>query len=183
MKKRAEISLYTAEGQRKYITENERKAVIEAAHKNAEIGLFVLVLAYTGCRISEALNLTQDNIDANAQCIVFESLKKRRKGVYRAVPVPEWLIERLNGLSNHHLFPMGRTTAWEKVKALMLASGIPPAQAHPKAFRHGLGVLGVMKGLPVSHIQKLLGHSSSKTTEIYASAQGQEERKLAEILW
>jgi len=50
------------------------------------------VLAYSGCRISEALALTADRVDLAAYTIIFETLKKRRRGVYRAVPVPPAVI-------------------------------------------------------------------------------------------
>jgi len=46
------------------------------------------VLYYTGCRISEALALTPRRVDIGDQVVIVESLKKRRRGVYRAVPVP-----------------------------------------------------------------------------------------------
>ena len=46
------------------------------------------VLHFTGCRISEALALTCDRVDFTNGVITFESLKKRRGGVYRSVPVP-----------------------------------------------------------------------------------------------
>jgi integrase len=53
----------------------------------------------TGCRISEALALTGQQIDPSGRVVVFESLKKRRKGVYRAVPVPPELLDALDLMS------------------------------------------------------------------------------------
>ena len=52
-----------------------------------------MTLAYAGCRLSEALALTVDRVDLAAGQLVLESLKKRRSGVYRAVPVPPALLE------------------------------------------------------------------------------------------
>ena len=50
---------------------------------------FCGVLHYTGCRISEALELTADRVDLDAGNIVFRSLKKQsRKIAFRAVPAP-----------------------------------------------------------------------------------------------
>ena len=46
----------------------------------------------TGCRISEALALTPERVDLTGKAVVVESLKKRRRGVYRAVPVPPGLF-------------------------------------------------------------------------------------------
>ena len=50
----------------------------------------------TGCRISEALALTAQQIDLSGRVVVFESLKKRRRGVFRAVPVPPELLDTLD---------------------------------------------------------------------------------------
>jgi hypothetical protein len=38
--------------------------------------------------LSEALALTADRVDLVAGVLVFESLKKRRSGIFRSVPVP-----------------------------------------------------------------------------------------------
>jgi integrase len=54
------------------------------------------LLAHTGCRLSEALWLTADRVDLRADLVVFETLKKRRSGVYRAVPVPHTLLDMLD---------------------------------------------------------------------------------------
>jgi len=57
---------------------------------------FCSLLYYTGCRISEALHLTPRRVDFADQVIIVESLKKRRKGVYRAIPVPPALLDTLD---------------------------------------------------------------------------------------
>src|SRR3954447_15356741 len=46
--------------------------------------------------LSEALALTVDRVDLAAGVLVIESLKKRRTGVYRVVPVPPALLEALD---------------------------------------------------------------------------------------
>ncbi len=83
------MDLHDTQGQRLYLTAAERTAFLTAA-KQAPLPVrtFCLVLHYTGCRISEALALTPASVDLPGKTIVFETLKKRRRGVYRAVPVP-----------------------------------------------------------------------------------------------
>src|SRR5215470_13600656 len=125
--------LYEANGQRKYITAGERERFLKAAElADREVRTLCGVLAYTGCRISEALALTADRIDLAEGVIVFESLKKRKRGVYRAVPVPPALLDALDlvhrirkaqakkdGGKSVRLWAWGRTWAWEQVKAVM----------------------------------------------------------------
>ena len=57
---------------------------------------FCGVLHATGCRVSEALALTAERVDLAGRVVVFESLKKRRRGVFRAVPVPPALLDMLD---------------------------------------------------------------------------------------
>src|ERR1043166_9174036 len=82
------MQLYDAEGRRLYLTEQERRAFIAAAAKAPrEVRTFCGVLHATGCRISEALALTADRLDLSDRVIVSESLKKRRTGLFRAMPI------------------------------------------------------------------------------------------------
>src|ERR671915_1445941 len=91
------MQLYDAEGRRLYFTEDERRAFVTAAAKAPrEVRTFCGVLHATGCRISEALALTPRQVDLSGRVIVFESLKKRRRGVFRAVPVPPALLDALD---------------------------------------------------------------------------------------
>ena len=61
------MRLPDAQGRRKYLTEAERKAFLAAAGKAPRsVRTLCLVLAYTGCRITEALELTASRIDIEA---------------------------------------------------------------------------------------------------------------------
>ena len=83
------MDLYDTSGRHLYLTSDERQAFIRAACSVLrEVRTFCTVLHDTGGRVSEVLALTPQQIDFNAQAIVFETLKKRRKRIYRAVPVP-----------------------------------------------------------------------------------------------
>jgi len=81
--------LFNSAGKRLYLTDSERKKFLAAADdEDRLVRSFCYVLAHTGCRISEALQLVGERIDFAAGAIVFETRKKRKRGVYRAVPVP-----------------------------------------------------------------------------------------------
>lgn len=70
--------LFSFEGRRKYLTAEEQGRFMAAAnaHERAEMRTFCLTLAYTGCRISEALELTADRIDLPDKSITFRTLKQ-----------------------------------------------------------------------------------------------------------
>ncbi|MEE8291311.1 MAG: tyrosine-type recombinase/integrase, partial [Candidatus Tectomicrobia bacterium] len=84
------------------LTADERDAFLAAATQaDRPIRTLCSVLYYTGCRISEALALTPRRVDIHDQVVIFETLKKRRRGVYRAVPVPQTLLETLDMVHGH----------------------------------------------------------------------------------
>jgi integrase len=191
-------SLFDTNGQRLYITKSERKAFLEAANRaNREVRTFCMVIAYTGCRISEALALTGKSIDFGQKAIVFETLKKRKAGIYRAVPVPESLLDTLNmahGLQesakrkkNRLGFPLwefSRTTAWRHVVDMMNQAQIPHGPHKcPKGLRHGFGVIAITTGIPLNMVSKWMGHASLEVTAIYANALGEEQRTIAGRMW
>ena len=180
--------LYDIAGNRKYLTARERRHFIEAAGlQQPPVATFCLTLAYTVARLSEVLALKIGNIDLAAGIIVIESLKKRRKGVYRQIPVPRDLLDLLDAVHNlsHQspdvrLWGFGRTTAWKIVKSVMLSVGVPHFCGSPKGLRHAFGVVGVVEaGVPLNMMQKWLGHARIETTAIYANAVGREEREIA----
>jgi integrase len=183
--------LYDQAGMRKYLTSAERVAFIQAAKQaKSEVETFCLTLVYTGARISEVLALTASRVDTAAQAIVIESLKKRQRGIYRAVPVPEELLKRLEAVhrisnkADARLWPWGRTKAWLKVKSIMQSAGIVGSWAIPKGLRHSFGVAGVADAnVPLNMMQKWLGHARIETTAIYANAIGKEERLIASRMW
>lgn len=182
------MSLHSAGGQRLYLTQPERIAFLrEAATRPPADAALCRVLAMTGCRISEALNLLAHHIDTGEQAIVFESLKKRRKHVFRAVPIPETLIRdllRLADISGPRLWGLSRTTAYRKIKEIMQAAGISPGPHQcPKGLRHGFGVAAVLNHVPLGKLRSWMGHSRIETVAIYTNALGPEERQLAAPLW
>jgi integrase/recombinase XerD len=89
--------LYDTLGRRLYLTPAEREAFLRTALGHDRlVRTFCSLLYYTGCRIFEALHLTARRVDFADQVIIVESLKKRRKGVYRAIPVPPFLLDTLD---------------------------------------------------------------------------------------
>ena len=188
-------SLFDHTGRRKYLTGEERlRFLAAAARADRRIRTLCMTLTFTGCRISEALALTPGRIDMDGGLIVFETLKKRRHGVFRAVPVPGELTEALDlvhGIRESRrrnredslLWPISRMTAWRQITAVMKAAGIRGPQASPKGLRHGFGVAAIEAGIPLNMLQKWLGHAQLSTTAIYAEAMGEEEMALARRLW
>ena len=185
------MQIYDTQGHRLYLTGSERAAFRTAAEAAPrEVRTYCWTLLYTGCRPSEALALTADRVDFQAAVLTFESKKKRRPGVYRAVPVPATLLDALDlvhGLRDRatrtYLWTWSLKTAYTRVIEIMARAGIAGPQASPKGLRHGFGVACIEKGIPLNLVQRWLGHAQLSTTAIYADAVGEEERHIAARLW
>jgi integrase/recombinase XerD len=191
------MRLHTEDGARKYLTAGERAAFLrEAERADRSVHTLCMTLAYAGCRLSEALALTADRVDLAAGVLVFESLKKRRSGIYRAVPVSPALLDALDlvhGVREKQgkrgkgrgvqPWPWSRMTGWRAVHAVMEQAGLAGPHASPKGLRHGFGVTAVSAGIPLNLVQKWLGHAQLTTTAIYADAVGAEEKDIARRMW
>lgn len=190
---RSKPSLFDNQGARKYLTRAERDAFLAAAATlDRETQTFCMTLALTGMRLSEALSLTGDSIDFGGRAIVVESLKKRRDGVYRAIPAAPQLLDALrlvHGLGGRkrattgRLWPWSRRTGARRVEEVMAAAGIEGPHATAKGLRHCFGVTAVQEGVALNMVQRWLGHSAMEVTAIYADAKGEEEHQLAARMW
>lgn len=190
------MTIYDSRGARKYLTSDERKAFASTALEfPTAIHTFCLTLIYTGARIWEVLGLTPTRIDQASNAIIFETLKRRKAGVFRAIPVPPELIAQIvafvdssSRLPGEHpdesrIWRWGRTTAWKNVKAVMKSAHIHSSLATPKAARHAFGVSAIQSGVALNIVQRWMGHARIETTSIYANVLGKEERALAERTW
>lgn len=204
--KSPEMRLFSPEGERLYLTAQERKKFLAAAEEeDRENRIFCHVLHYTGCRPSEALELSPRRILTDSRDIVFRSLKKRKKDgrgrakqpEFRAVPVPKFLVDSFDyvfdirrvhrkgkGLDKS-FWDMSRPTAYRLVKRVMNRAEVIGKQATGKGLRHGFGIamLSGPKPLPIHILAQLMGHSSTKTTEIYLQVVNEEKRKLVLDAW
>lgn len=180
-------SLYTDTGERKYLTASERQAFIDKANLHEQsVRLLCLVLVYTGCRLTEALNLKPEHIIPSENIVLIRSLKKRNKITYRSLALPDDLINELLELGQIHqkqLFQWKRTYALQLVKETMAAAGIQGIRSTARGLRHTFGTHAIRSGVPLTLIQRWLGHSNIQMTAIYTQIIGPEEREIAEKMW
>lgn len=185
-------SLYTCQGNRKYLTPLERRHFIEVAQDwpRPDVASLCLTIANTGCRLSEALGLRGGSVDTNTHFLALRSLKRRNGAiVIREVPVPPSLIQRLDDsheltLREAPLWRFCRSQAWRLIKEVLReADVVPGPHCTPRGLRHGFGLHAVRSGVPLNLVQRWLGHASMTTTAIYLQAMGDEEREFAARMW
>lgn len=191
------MRLYDRRNQRLYINATERMRFLAASNDvDPMIRSFCMTLAFTGCRLSEAIELTPASIQVSHRLITFRTLKKRRAHVMREVPIPQCLADELEAAhaisaqasSSVPLWaPRGRrlyrSQAYRWVKNVMAQAGIEGVQATPKGLRHGFGVHAIRRGVQLNMLSKWMGHASLETTAIYATALGAEELEISDRMW
>lgn len=126
-----------------------------------------------GLRLSEALNLQWSDIDFDRKLIHLKSAKGRKD---RIVPLPEKLSEALFNLmrgttlrgfvfNGYNEGYSGRSVQAVLRRAVAKAGINKRVTVH--TLRHSYATHLLEMGTDLRYIQELLGHSSSKTTEIY----------------
>jgi integrase len=189
------MSLHGSTGARKYLNVAERQRFRRAVRQmSPEVRVFCLTLMWSGGRISETLAITPAAIDLDSGVAVLQTLKRRRAGVIREVPLPHSLLRDLDRIyeirakqnnstfASRRLWPWSRTTAWRRTKEAMAAAHVYGLAAMPKGLRHTFGV-AAFNTVPPHMVQRWMGHASLRTTAIYGDVSGREERGLASRLW
>ena len=189
-------SLFGRSGSRKYLNAAERRRFIDATAVALPCErLFCLTLGWSGARISEALAIVPAAIDLDSGVVSIETLKRRKRGVVRQVPLPQSLLTELDryfdlrarqrdpSLASVRLWKWSRTTAWRRIKQVMAYADIAGVQATAKGLRHAFGVSAFQARVPPHLVQRWLGHASPRTTAIYGDVIGPDERMFAERTW
>jgi site-specific recombinase XerD len=134
------------------------------------------ILASTGMRVGELVNLNRNDIDFNnRECLVFGKGDKERMVYFDArtkIHLMDYFDSRTD--ENPALFvtlqrPHDRlqiSGVEIRLRELGRRHGIN--KVHPHKFRRTLATTAIDKGMPIEQVQQLLGHESVDTTLQYA---------------
>jgi integrase len=141
----------------------------------------VTFAAMTGARLGEILNLSWEDIDVeNRVCVIRSNGSFRVKsGKARTIPLNETVYEMIMRSSHREglVFPGKRgqkvrpNYVSRKFREIVRAAGLDK-KLHFHSLRHTFASLLVKRGVSLYQVQKLLGHSSPRVTEVYAHLQG-----------
>jgi integrase/recombinase XerD len=139
------------------------------------------VLYSTGARISEAVGLDLDDVDAHERTVLLDG----KGGKQRLVPIGRpaldaldaYLVRARPGLATHGRGTpavflnmrggrLSRQSAWQVLKVTAERAGIA-ASVSPHTLRHSFATHLLEGGADVRVVQELLGHASVTTTQIY----------------
>ncbi len=156
------------------LSKEEVRRILDAP-RNLKHRLMLAMLYGCGLRRSELLNLRQEDIEAERGVMVIRQSKGKKD---RVVPLPVHLRKMLDDYyrafrPEQYVFEGQRAgqpysaTSIEKVlsRACEQAGISKPVTLH--WLRHSYATHLLERGVDLRYIQELLGHQSSRTTEIY----------------
>lgn len=181
----------------KLVCPHKIKELIETC-TNIKYQAFLYTLLATGCRVSETLTIRTSTI---THCIKQKQLHLIIKGkgnkervVFlssKALKLLQNYIARYKPFtylfSNRYNKPLTRQWAHKIIK--QLSNNLGYDNIHPHSFRHAHAMILLESGADLLSIQKLLGHSTLKTTQIYLEQNWQHleqaltKHPLSSIAW
>jgi integrase/recombinase XerD len=155
-----------------YLSEDETHRLFGAVQDSPRDSAIVHVLAFCGLRVSELCNLSLEDLELSRNLLHVRSGKgdKDREVVLEErtrAAVDRYLTERaLAGEGSTRMFPVGPVTVERIVRRAARDAAIP-RRVTPHMLRHTLATALLSRGCDIRYIQKLLGHASVATTQIY----------------
>ena len=161
----------------------------------SEVGRPCLHTIYAcGLRVSEGVGLTIANIDSARMQLQIRASKGNKD---RYVPLPAPILDQLRQywLTHRHpvyIFPkqgrptatdtLSRKTIWNIFKAALAESGVrKDATVH--TLRHSWATHLLEAGVPLTLLQRWLGHNSPRTTLLYTHVTQQAEAQAIKALY
>lgn len=156
------------------LSKEEIKAILEAP-KNLKHKAMLSMIYSCGLRRSELLNLKPNDIDSKRNVVIIRQSKGKKD---RITPLSPKILELLRDYYKEYSPKMYLFEGQEKntqysarsleevlKKSINLATINKPVTLH--WLRHSYATHLLESGTDLRYIQELLGHNSSKTTEIY----------------
>ncbi len=146
--------------------------------KNLKHRSIMLLIYSCGLRISECVNLKISDIDSGRMCIHLRAAKGKKD---RLVPLPKQMLGVLRtyykdylpkeylfeGQAQHGIRSKYSTSSIRAVLGRATRAAGIKKHVTPHTLRHSYATHMLENGIGLRTIQQLLGHNSSKTTEIY----------------
>jgi len=150
-----------------YFTEKQLPTLLKYFYREKD--LVLRFMFYTGARPSEVINLKVSDINFETKDIVFYNAKGNKD---RVVPIlNDQLCEDLQThceKKSDKVFPFSYQQIQMMFKKIQKQMNLTNEVIEPRTMRRSFAKYCLSKGMDISYLQKVMGHTDIKTTEIYA---------------
>jgi len=147
----------------------------EFVRNEPEICRRFLFSCVTGLRISDTAQVTRNMISDNV--LNFIPHKGRQKGKHLKIPLPKVALELINGREGLLFAPFSDPYVNETLKFIAARADIEKRLTYHCA-RDTFGTLFIEMGGDIKSLCQLMGHHSTKTTEIYIKMSDKRKQTL-----
>lgn len=176
---------------KKAFSEMEVERIRNYASVDERLTVIIEVLLSTGCRVSELVGMKIDDIEGNT--VIVHGKGNKDRTVYlnakAQLAIEQYMKKRSD--NNSYLLPK-RINELQKLRSRKdwwtIAENVSEKEhmdlgsveriirvigrkvgvkAHPHKFRRTCATMALKKGMPLTHVSKMLGHEQINTTQIY----------------
>lgn len=184
----------TESKERKSLSLNQIKIMFESIEKsNMRDRTLFRFMVQTGLRVSEITNLKTEDVDLTEDFIHVIGKGNKERFVPIVKSLKPYLIEYIkwrldNKVETDNFFidirskkkGIGRIEIGLLLKKLATETEIPEDLVTPHVLRHTFATLSLCKGIDLYVLSNVMGHSSIKTTEIYAKSNKYRNKQIME---
>lgn len=145
----------------------------------------VTLLAYTGLRISEALNIKFSDFNLKTkECII----RSGKGGKQRSVPINEKvsiaLLEYINNIKidSEYLFSSNKSDKLDRTVVNRIFQTFSDKKITPHDLRHFFCTNALEKGFGIHEVASIAGHSNIQTTLLYTNPNKKKIQSKMELL-
>jgi site-specific recombinase XerD len=154
---------------------------------NIKHKIILALLYYAGLRLSEVRNLRWQDIDLERELIHIKQAKgEKERVIFLHNKVKELLLESGIRKSGYVLISERGGEYNERTIQQIVKNGAKKAgiekKVTPHTLRHSFATHLLEAGADIRYIQRLLGHKSLRTTQIYTHIANKDIKKLANLL-
>ena len=142
--------------------------LLSAARDLKDLAILSLLFE-TGLRASELLSLRVRDVDLSRGEVVVRSGKYGKERTVFLGPLSRRVLEKIitGKRSVDRIINLSYNGLYKRLKSIAKRAGVPPYKVRPHVLRHSFATEALRSGVSLPVLQKLMGHSDIKTTQIY----------------
>ena len=152
------------------LTEDEVERLISASRDLKDV-LIVSLLFETGLRANELLSITKNDVNVEGKEVTVKNAKYGKERVVFLGEISSEAVKRrieeMKANGEDRLVDLSYNGLYKRLKSLARRAGLDESKVRPHVLRHTFATVAIRRGVSLPALQRILGHSDIKVTQIY----------------